>query len=82
MTTLLHRFTLVALIANCLGFLSPTPAEAIFGKHRLPRIQGAKPRNIIFILADDHRFDAMSFLGHPFFQTPYGLHGQERGLLP
>ena len=30
----------------------------------------AKPRNIVFILADDHRFDAMGFMGHPFLETP------------
>ena len=29
-----------------------------------------KQRNIIFILIDDHRYDAMSFLGHPFVETP------------
>jgi N-acetylglucosamine-6-sulfatase len=31
---------------------------------------GAKPRNVIFILTDDHRYDAMGFMGHPFIQTP------------
>ncbi|MCC7342332.1 MAG: sulfatase [Bryobacterales bacterium] len=31
----------------------------------------AKPRNVIFILADDHRYDAMGFLhGQPWLQTP------------
>jgi len=29
-----------------------------------------KPPNIIFILSDDHRWDAMSGTGHPFIQTP------------
>ncbi|MCZ6672834.1 MAG: sulfatase [Verrucomicrobia bacterium] len=29
-----------------------------------------KPRNVIFILTDDHRYDAMSFMGHPFLKTP------------
>jgi N-acetylglucosamine-6-sulfatase len=33
-------------------------------------IPGAKPRNVVFILSDDHRFDAMGFLGHPFAKTP------------
>jgi N-acetylglucosamine-6-sulfatase len=28
------------------------------------------PRNIVFILTDDHRFDAMGFMGHPFLETP------------
>jgi len=30
----------------------------------------AAPRNIVFILIDDMRYDAMGFLGHPFLQTP------------
>jgi N-acetylglucosamine-6-sulfatase len=34
------------------------------------RLAGAKPRNVVFILSDDHRYDAMSFLGHQFAQTP------------
>jgi N-acetylglucosamine-6-sulfatase len=34
------------------------------------RLAGAKPRNVVFILSDDHRHDAMSFLGHQFAQTP------------
>ena len=29
-----------------------------------------QPRNIIFILTDDHRYDAMGFMGHPFVETP------------
>lgn len=32
--------------------------------------KGAKPRNVIFILTDDHRYDAMGFMGHPFLKTP------------
>lgn len=27
--------------------------------------------NIIFVLADDHRYDAMGFMGHPFLKTPH-----------
>jgi N-acetylglucosamine-6-sulfatase len=38
---------------------------------RLPRIPKAKPRNIIFLLTDDHRYDALGFLkGQPFIETP------------
>ena len=33
-------------------------------------IDGAKKRNVVFILADDHRFDALSFMGHQFAETP------------
>lgn len=34
-------------------------------------LPGAKPRNVVFILSDDHRYDAMSFLGHSLAQTPH-----------
>ena len=39
----------------------------------LPRAAAAEPAsqpNVIFILTDDHRWDMMSCLGHPFLQTP------------
>lgn len=35
------------------------------------KISGAKPRNVVFILSDDHRYDAMSFMGHQFAETPH-----------
>jgi len=35
------------------------------------RIKGSRPRNVVFILSDDHRYDAMSFMGHQFAQTPH-----------
>ena len=31
---------------------------------------GARPRNMVFILIDDMRFDSMSCMGHPFLETP------------
>src|SRR5262245_40488453 len=30
-----------------------------------------KPRNVVVILTDDHRHDALGFLGHPFLRTPH-----------
>ncbi|MBP6963320.1 MAG: sulfatase [Armatimonadetes bacterium] len=30
----------------------------------------SKQPNLVFILTDDHRFDAMSCMGHPFLRTP------------
>jgi N-acetylglucosamine-6-sulfatase len=33
--------------------------------------EGVKPRNVVFILTDDHRYDAMGFMGHPFLETPH-----------
>jgi len=48
-----------------------SPANADDGDLNLPRIPGAKPRNMIFILVDDLRHDAMGFLNHPFLKTPH-----------
>ena len=37
----------------------------------LREIAGAKPRNIVFILTDDHRYDALGFMkAQPFLETP------------
>ena len=39
---------------------------------RLTRLNDRKPRNVIFILTDDQRYDAMGFLrGQPFLETPH-----------
>jgi N-acetylglucosamine-6-sulfatase len=38
---------------------------------KLSKIPGQKPRNVIFILSDDHRYDFMGFRGKPkFLETP------------
>ncbi len=37
----------------------------------LPRMKGERPRNILFVLTDDHRYDAMGFLkAQDFGETP------------
>lgn len=48
------------------GEIVPVPKSV-----RIERIDDAQPRNVVFILSDDHRYDAMSFLGHPFAKTPH-----------
>ncbi|WP_197136806.1 sulfatase [Crateriforma conspicua] len=35
------------------------------------RMEDVTPRNVVFILSDDHRYDAMSFMGHPLAKTPH-----------
>ena len=60
-------------ILACLMILAPAiaPAAAPVPTEIVPRpIAGATPRNVVFILSDDHRHDAMGFLGHPLAQTP------------
>ena len=33
--------------------------------------ESASPPNIVFVLCDDHRFDCLGVLGHPFLETPH-----------
>ena len=56
---------LLLLVAPVWGAVVPVPREVVAQK-----VPGAKARNIVFILADDHRYDAMSFMGHPLARTP------------
>src|SRR6056297_1957100 len=44
----------------------PVPSEVV--PEAIPE---AKPRNVVFILSDDHRYDAMGFMGHPLAKTPH-----------
>src|SRR5262245_65633142 len=36
----------------------------------LQKLPGGMQRNVVLIVADDHRYDALSCAGHPFLQTP------------
>ncbi len=65
---MIHRIKTFAslLIACCFG-LSPSWAAV----PALPKLPGSKPRNIVLILVDDHRHDAVGFAGHPFLKTPH-----------
>ena len=55
----------LVLVAGTVHAAVPVPAEVVS-----ERIAGVKPRNVVFILSDDHRHDAMGFLGHPLATTP------------
>jgi N-acetylglucosamine-6-sulfatase len=56
---------LLILVPSLLDAAVPVPVEVI-----PDRMADRKPRNVVFILSDDHRYDAMSFLGHQFAKTP------------
>jgi N-acetylglucosamine-6-sulfatase len=60
---------LLAMAVLLAGLVSTSPAAA--GELELPGIDGARPRNVIFILVDDLRDDVFGFRGHPFIQTPH-----------
>jgi N-acetylglucosamine-6-sulfatase len=59
------------LLAACVLLIAVPATLAADPGLALPKILRAKPRNIVFILTDDHRYDAMGFVGHPFLKTPY-----------
>ena len=67
-----YKIKIIGLIAS-ITLLVPLLAEVIpVPENIVPeKIQGAKPRNVVFILTDDHRYDAMSFMDHPFAKTPH-----------
>ncbi|MFT5300158.1 MAG: N-acetylglucosamine-6-sulfatase [Mariniblastus sp.] len=65
-TYLLGLAAILVLSASATADVVPVPKSVVPEK-----IEGAKPRNVVFILSDDHRYDAMSFMGHPLAKTPH-----------
>jgi N-acetylglucosamine-6-sulfatase len=45
---------------------------------QLQRLPGTQPKNVIFVLVDDLRHDALGVAGHPWIETPH-LDGLARG---
>ncbi|HEY6401806.1 MAG TPA: sulfatase-like hydrolase/transferase, partial [Blastocatellia bacterium] len=78
-TTIRFLFTLLSFVV----FASPTLAQSTRkpglvqarraqGALQLASIPNVKPRNVIFILTDDHRYDALGFLkAQSFIETPH-----------
>ena len=51
-------------LANAQVIPVPSTVQAV-------KSEGQRPRNVVFILSDDHRYDAMSFMGHSLAKTPH-----------
>ena len=66
------RTTAIAALILAWGAPSAAPArpQASSDLKPLPRVTGVTPRNVVFLLSDDHRYDAMGFMGHPVVETP------------
>jgi N-acetylglucosamine-6-sulfatase len=68
-------------LGELLSFEQDDTARGAFGMTRRDFIGAAaaapaflsqkKRRNLVFILSDDHRFDLMGCMGHPWVQTPH-----------
>lgn len=76
MTRTARTSALGFLVAACLSAAQAGPAvpAASPTAAALPAAQAsgaAGPRNIVIVVTDDHRFDAMGFMGHPFLETPH-----------
>ena len=63
------RLGWVALVFVWLALIATTAvADELPATPKRPSVQ---PRNVVFILTDDHRYDAMGCAGHPFLETPH-----------
>lgn len=70
----MNRFVPFAAAIVALVFSpSTTMADVIsVPENVLPeKLENGQPRNVVFILSDDHRYDAMSFMGHSIAKTPH-----------
>ncbi|WP_052034904.1 sulfatase family protein [Rhodopirellula europaea] len=64
-----HAFAL--LLTLCSNHIASAEVVPVPLTVKAEKIEAAKPRNVVFILSDDHRYDAMSFMGHPLAKTPH-----------
>ncbi len=62
------RKTLIFAAFLCLPHAVPAKSPPAL---EIEKLGDGKPRNVVFILTDDHRYDAMGFMGHPFLKTPH-----------
>ncbi|MES2486897.1 MAG: sulfatase-like hydrolase/transferase, partial [Bacteroidota bacterium] len=69
-----NKFTTLVLLLACITMqlnAQNAPTSQPGGSLKLIKTGTGKPRNIVFILADDHRYDALGFLkAQDFIQTP------------
>ncbi len=70
-----HIFILIQKILNLLLLTILLITGFLFGcdqkQDKSAKTVNSESPNIIFVLTDDHRFDAMGFMDHPFLETPY-----------
>ena len=64
----MNSSTLYRLAAICALCLFGSSGQG--GSAQQPQVSGARPRNVIFVLVDDLRFDMLGVTGHPWIETP------------
>lgn len=66
-----YMMVMISLVCGLAVFAQDAPVSQPRHSLKLLKEPGGKPRNIIFILTDDHRYDALGFLkAQPFIKTP------------
>jgi N-acetylglucosamine-6-sulfatase len=68
MASVLAALTVAALAA--IASAPVVPSRSPVSTLQAAANQGATPRNIVVVLTDDHRYDALGFMNHPFLETP------------
>lgn len=68
--TALKAVVLWSIAASAVAQPASAPSAQTPTLQALERIPGEKQRNVVFILSDDHRYDAMGFMGNPIVKTP------------
>ncbi len=53
------------------AFLAASAAALVLPAPRLRAPEQPKPRNILFVMTDDQRWDSLGCMGHPFLKTPH-----------
>ena len=67
----LLKYTIAGLLTLCFIQVADAQVVPVPETVRVAKNEGTKPRNVVFILSDDHRYDAMSFMGHGLAKTPH-----------
>ena len=67
----LLKCTIAGLLTICFIQVAEAEIVPVPSTVKAEKNEAAKPRNVVFILSDDHRYDAMSFMGHPLAKTPH-----------
>src|SRR5689334_13447232 len=62
------RVAIVFWISGCFAIGAAGAAAPLVP---LERGSDARPRNIVLIVADDQRYDALGCAGHPFLESPH-----------
>jgi N-acetylglucosamine-6-sulfatase len=62
------RITILLFVTLAAGVVPSAAQPDVAALERRP---GAQPRNVVIVLTDDHRYDLLGMMKHPFVETPH-----------